>query len=50
MLATINEKVSTKLLGLVGLIGIAVASLSVQTACIWFFNQPKVPVKLRKND
>ncbi|GKX28534.1 hypothetical protein SH1V18_10140 [Vallitalea longa] len=50
MLTAINKKVSTSLLGLVGLIGIAVASLSVQTACIWFFNQPKVPEKLRKND
>ncbi len=50
MLTRINKKIGSQVLGLIGLLGVAVASLSIQTACIWFFNQPKVPDKLRKND
>ncbi|QUI21408.1 cyclic lactone autoinducer peptide [Vallitalea pronyensis] len=50
MLTSINKKIGSQVLGLIGLLGVAVASLSIQTACIWFFNQPKVPDKLRKND
>lgn len=50
MLTRINKKIGSQVLGLIGLLGVAVASLSIRTACIWFFNQPKVPEQLRNND
>lgn len=48
MLASINRKVSNKLLGGIALVGMMAASLSVKTACIFFLNQPKVPEQLMK--
>ncbi|MCT4596725.1 MAG: cyclic lactone autoinducer peptide [Vallitalea sp.] len=48
MLASINKRISNKLLAGVALAGMMVASLSVKTACLFFLNQPKVPEQLRK--